>query len=157
LNKLVRFCTFGLALAMFGSSAIAAPENDHKPLKAPAWAIYLTLDNNSNSCAWITIYRATFYLPWSIVGEAEGRPRFVRPHAKQVFGFVFPQTPVPVPGEMKVRAEVTRNADCSGGTIRDIDSVNKSIFPDSGAGGIKGTFFVNLSGDNPYSLGPIHH
>lgn len=87
--------------------------------------------NQSNTCAWVTIYWGRLYTPWTIENAPEGRPRFVGHNATQSFFVRFTNpTSVPLPAEIKVRAEFTRNANCSGGNIADHDNYNKGINAD---------------------------
>lgn len=80
----------------------------------------VTVFNKSDRCAWITIYWApNFYIPYMIANRNDAeRPQFVKPGESHKF-------PTGDVAEMKVRAEVTKNADCSGGTIKDTYDIRK--------------------------------
>ena len=88
------------------------------PLAANASNVMLK--NDTAHCAWVTVYTAYGLTRWEIVSGAHGRPRHVKAGVSQQF--MLPQEP-----EMKVRAEVLRNADCSGGTIADVYDVKKGL------------------------------
>ena len=90
-------------------------------LPAPALANVdtVTIKNESNKCAWVTIYFASFYTPWEIVNRPEkSKPQFLRPGEEHFFG-IGHET------EIKIRAEVKANADCTGGTIADTYDIKK--------------------------------
>lgn len=74
-------------------------------------AVYVT--NHSDRCAWITLYTANYAIQaWSIETGGNTRPQWLRPHAYLALtGFRA--------GEVKVRAEVKANVDCSGSTVVD--------------------------------------
>jgi hypothetical protein len=99
----------------------------HKPLKAPT-GIKLTFRNDSDRCAWLTPYWGLFYTPYSII---PGGPRMVNPHSRTEVGYavnpVLPSQPI----EIKVMVEITRNADCSGGTQKTLSEQNKGLNPHS--------------------------
>jgi hypothetical protein len=88
------------------------------PLAARAGNVMIK--NETGHCAWVTVYTAYGMTRWEIVSGQYGRPRHVMPGVSQQF--MFPQEP-----ELKVRAEVARNADCSGGNIADVYDVRKGI------------------------------
>ncbi len=77
------------------------------------------IKNESDKCAWITMYFATMYTPWDIFHHLpEGKPQFLRPGHEHLFA-------MGAASEMKIRAEVTKNADCSGPTIADTYDIRK--------------------------------
>lgn len=88
------------------------------PLAARAGNV--SIKNDTGHCAWVTVYTAYGLTRWEIVEDQYGRPRFVKPGANQQFAF-------PLEPELKVRAEITRNADCSGGNIADVYDIRKGI------------------------------
>ena len=93
--------------------------------------VAIDVKNTSNTCAWVTIYWGRVYTPWTIEQEPDGRPRFVGHNASHTFFVRFTNpTSIPLPAEIKVRAEFTRNSNCSGGTIADHDNYNKGIQAD---------------------------
>jgi hypothetical protein len=152
-----RALVLGLALAVLTTTAQASTPTP-KPVKGPATVVVVRVTNQSNTCAWVTIYWATFYTPWSIAGDAHNRPRFVHKGGFYDFAItVANPMPVPIPAEIKVRTEVTRNADCSGGTLVNHEAVNKGILADPGTAGMKATVFSVLSGSNPYHLSEPRH
>ena len=127
-------------------TAAAAP----KPLKGPL-GITVRVTNQSRTCAWVTVYYARVYTPWTIASDPHNRPRFVHPNAFYDFGVVIPDVLPKSPAEIKVRTEVARNANCSGGTVRDLSAENKAIYGDQGAGHLK-TVRSTLSGDVQHGL-----
>jgi len=88
------------------------------PLAARAGNV--SVKNDTQHCAWVTAYTAYGMTRWEIVSDEHGRPRWVRPGVNQQF--MLPQEP-----ELKLRAEMTRNADCSGGVIADVYDVKKGL------------------------------
>jgi hypothetical protein len=88
------------------------------PAAAQARIDGVTIENHSTRCAWITVYWAEFYHPFEIVNYSDSKPQFLRPGAKHHFGLAHP-------AEVKIRAEVTKNADCTGGMIADTYDVRK--------------------------------
>jgi hypothetical protein len=78
------------------------------------------VENLTDKCAWITVYEASAFTPWSIVNSnAENRPQWLKPHTTH--GFYFYQS-----AEVKVRAEVKQHADCTGATIIDTYDIRKN-------------------------------
>lgn len=134
MTSLFRFIVLAAAVVSFSATAMAKPTP--KPLKGPL-GINVRVVNKTHYCAWITIYFARFYTPWAIAGDPHNRPRFVHPDAFYDFGVVIADVLPKSPGEIKVRAEVKANADCSGRTIRDISAENKAIYGDQAAGHLK--------------------
>lgn len=121
-----KFALALLALLMPLSVASASAQTVPKTT-----VVAIDVKNVSNTCAWVTIYWGRVYTPWTIEGEADGRPRFVGYKSSHVFYVRFTNpTSVPLPAEIKVRAEFTRNSNCSGGTIADHDNYNKGINAD---------------------------
>lgn len=127
------FRFFVLAVAILSLTASAIAEPTPKPLKGPL-GINVRVVNQTHNCAWVTIYFARFYTPWAIASDPHNRPRFVHVDAYYDFGVVIPDVLPKSPGEIKVRAEVMRNSDCSGGRIADISVENKSVYGDQAAG-----------------------
>jgi hypothetical protein len=73
--------------------------------------------NSSSNCAWVTLYSSYTMNPtWSIAKGNHG-PRALKPG--ESFG-----GPVDW-GEVKARAEVFGNANCTGGKVADVDAVYK--------------------------------
>lgn len=90
--------------------------------------VFIHVKNQSDTCAWVTIYWGRLYTPWTIENEPDGRPRFVNFRDSHVFAVRFTNpTSIPLPGEIKVRAEYTRNSNCTGGTKEDHDAYNKGV------------------------------
>jgi hypothetical protein len=80
--------------------------------------VYLT--NYTGQCAWITVYVASAFTPWSIVNSNEtNRPQWLKP--KESKGFAFYES-----AEVKVRAEVKQNPDCTGATTIDTYDIRKN-------------------------------
>jgi hypothetical protein len=90
--------------------------------------VLINVDNHSDTCALVTIYWGQLNTPWTIASSPEGRPRFVNYHSWHRFAVHFTNpTGMPVSAEIKVRAEYTRNQDCTGGTIEDDNAYNQRI------------------------------
>jgi hypothetical protein len=106
-----RIGTIGAALAVVLSMVLPTP--------ALANVDTVTIKNESNKCAWVTIYFASFYTPWEIVERPEAsKPQFLKPGEEHHFG-IGHET------EIKIRAEVKANADCTGSTIADTYDIKK--------------------------------
>ncbi len=104
--------TIAAGLALFLGLGLAVP--------LAASASNAMVKNDSGHCAWVTAYTAYGMTRFEIVQDPNGRPRYVKPGVSQQF--MLPMEP-----EMKLRAEITRNADCSGGTIADVYDVKKGL------------------------------
>jgi hypothetical protein len=74
-------------------------------------AVYVT--NHTDRCAWITLYTANYSIQmWSIETGGNSHPQVLKPHAYlELTGFRA--------GEVKLRAEVKSNKDCTGHTVVD--------------------------------------
>jgi hypothetical protein len=108
---------FAFASAATLAFSVAAPP-------AQATVSYVTVKNTSGSCAWITLYEAAHpLLPWKIVTSRYGRPRFLKPGSSDGFPIN-----APYPTDVKVRAEVKRDRDCSGHTIADVADYRKDVY-----------------------------
>lgn len=96
--------------------------------------VNVSVVNLSATCAWVTIYWGRPHTAWHIEAETpQSRPQFVHKGKYNVFPVIFRNTtPIPLPMEVKVRAEFQRNADCSGGTIADHSAQRKGIAVDRG-------------------------
>ncbi len=140
----------GLAIIMLAT--VAQADGPKKLPKASAMVVTVKVANYSGTCAWVTIYWSRPLYPWTIEGSTNGRPRFVHPGGYFDFKVLFTNPlEVPIPAEIKVRSEFTRNKDCSGGTIADREAYNKMILADSGSLG----FFANVSStltNNPWAV-----
>ncbi|HEV7179718.1 MAG TPA: hypothetical protein VGN11_07595, partial [Candidatus Baltobacteraceae bacterium] len=148
-----------LAFTACSSAVVRPPANN---LAGPGlFTATVRVTNTSATCAWVTIYFATFYKPWIIAGLPNNRPRFVHKGGFYDFGdIIFEQLipPATIPGEIKVRAEFTKNADCTGGTIADESAQNKGILPDGGTLGLYASVYSTLSGSSGrYSVSTPQH
>ncbi|HEY5258469.1 MAG TPA: hypothetical protein VIJ12_08850 [Candidatus Baltobacteraceae bacterium] len=76
--------------------------------------------NRSHTCAWMTIDIANSITKWRNVASG-----YLKPGESRTFT-------VPSASELKVRAQPTLHADCSGGQITDIDIVEKNAARDLG-------------------------
>lgn len=96
--------------------------------------VNVSVSNRSATCAWVTIYWGRPHTAWHIEGETpQSRPQFVHKGKYHVFPVIFRNTtPMPLPMEIRVRAEFQRNADCSGGTIADHSADRKPVGHDRG-------------------------
>jgi len=74
--------------------------------------------NNTDICAWITVYTASRYTAWKILSQTHNRPRFLKPGANHYFSLERAR-------EVKVRAEFKAHADCTGNTVADTWEVRK--------------------------------
>ena len=94
----------------------------------------ISVVNTSATCAWVTIYWGRPHTAWHIESETpQSRPQFVHKGKYHIFPVIFRNTtPMPLPMEVKVRAEFQRNADCTGGTIADHSAQNKGFATDRG-------------------------
>ena len=111
--------------------------------------------NYSSTCAWITIYWGRIYTPWVIENAPPGRPRFLKPRQSDVFAVAFTNpTSVPLSAELKVRAEFTRNPDCSGGNIADHSQERKGLISDMSILVPRVPISVSLEGP-PYRVSPL--
>jgi type IV pilus biogenesis protein CpaD/CtpE len=90
------------------------------PIVASAAATEVDVRNTSKSCAWITIYASNPGLPWVIAAPA-GALRAGQSHLIKMAVNTIPWT------EVKVRAEVKKNADCSGSNIADVEDYRKGL------------------------------
>jgi hypothetical protein len=107
----------GLALALSAS------------LPAFAGNVTHTVYNTTHTCAWVTVDTANMMSPWR-----NDAFHYVKPGESYPFK-------VEARPELKVRAEPTKNADCSGGKIADVDTVQKRGIDDiSAAQNFKITF-----------------
>lgn len=96
--------------------------------------VNVSVVNRSATCAWVTIYWGRPHTMWHIEGETpQSRPQFVHKGKYHVFPVIFRNpTHIPLPMEVKVRAEFQRNADCTGGTIADHSAARKPVGHDRG-------------------------
>ena len=81
------------------------------PASAGSRAQNITFINESDKCAWFTVYSAGAWSGWHIVSHGENRPRFVK--AGERFTFTSELQ------ELKVRAEVMAGPECHGARIAD--------------------------------------
>jgi hypothetical protein len=78
----------------------------------------VTIENHTSKCAWITVYTSDRLDPtWSIFKGRGSEPQFLKPGAKYTFMMVH--------SEVKIRAEVKQNADCTGHNIADTYDIRK--------------------------------
>jgi hypothetical protein len=96
-----------LALVAFGA-APASAAND---------GLHHWFYNSSNTCAWVTVDVTRIAVPWMNVAAAYVKPGTVHEFVLNA------QTPT-----IKVRAEPTKNKDCSGGKINDLEVRESSTF-----------------------------
>jgi hypothetical protein len=83
----------------------------------PALAETSVIHNKTATCAWATVDTSgSELLPWT--NKAYG---YIKPGESRKFSF--PSKP-----QVKVRAEPTKNADCSGGKIADVSTHKKETF-----------------------------
>jgi hypothetical protein len=83
----------------------------------PAVASTSVIHNRTATCAWATVATSgSELLPWS--NQASG---YIKPGESHTFSFASKP-------QVKVRAEPTKNANCSGGTIADVSTHKKEIF-----------------------------
>ena len=99
-------------------------------LGAPRPGIYehvtVNVENESNACAWITVYYGRIYLPW-IIATGSARPGYLKPGENREFDVKMPN-PLPIhTAEIKVRAQFESDAHCTKPTIDDKSAENKNI------------------------------
>ena len=79
---------------------------------APGFGVDIVVTNQSDTCAWVTLYDSRPGLKWSIVGGVS-RPRFLKARDSYTFTTMFTNLlGVPYPAEVKVRAEFMKNNNC---------------------------------------------
>jgi hypothetical protein len=108
-----RLFTFAALIAVAVSMACTTPAN--------AFTGGVTIKNETTKCAWITMYFASFYTPWDIahhLPDKSDAPRWLKPGETSKW-------PMGAEREMKIRAEVKQNADCTGPTIADTYDIRK--------------------------------
>jgi len=72
----------------------------------------VTLTNKTTKCAWITMYQSTnLSMGWHIISSAGSQPQWLRAGQTHVF--------VVNAEQVKARAEIKANDDCTGATIVD--------------------------------------
>lgn len=114
----------------------------------------ITVTNNADICAWITIYKAIPLGPWAQEKSPRSEPQYVAPGRSHTFRAVIP-TAMKLPTEIKVRAEMVNTTDCSrrANRIADIDQVMKGLEPRNPAyamgfaatvSGSKGRYSISL-------------
>ena len=89
-------------------------------LPALAYPQAVTVTNGTSKCAFVSVYEAAKGLPWEIPLRLDSKPRYIKPG--QNYRFMLNRR-----SELKVRAEVTRYADCSGGELADVSNRNSYI------------------------------
>jgi hypothetical protein len=121
---------------------------------AEATHFHIRFSNVSKTCAWITWYYSTPGMPWAIWKGFDSHPQFVRPGVSRDFMISHANAMrLPVPADIKLRAEFKRNADCSGSTEADYQVSRKAIFPTPGKHQI---INVHASiGGPPWSVRPL--
>ena len=96
------------------------------PVAAPAYiSKVVTINNQSNGCAWVTLYGSSGKLsPYKILNEPPYiTPQFVRSGESVTFK-LFEDYKI---SELKVRAEIKRNGNCTGDNKADIEDYRKDL------------------------------
>jgi len=88
------------------------------PIAASAAVTAVEVRNTSNACAWMTIYASHPGLPWAIAAPAFS----LRAGQSYLVSLTSGRW-----SEVKARAEVKKNADCSGANIADVEDYRKGI------------------------------
>jgi hypothetical protein len=97
-----------ITCAVFAAALVAAAV-----LPASARVGSIDFYNQSDTCAWVTVYSSSGSADtWTILEGAFSRPRFVKPGVKWSMGTTSGTN------EVKILAEVTKDAECHGGTIQ---------------------------------------
>jgi hypothetical protein len=97
-----------ITCAVFAAALVAAAV-----LPASAHVASVDFINQSDTCAWVTVYSSNGSLDtWTILAGGNSTPRFVKPGVKWSMGTTSGTN------EVKILAEVTKQADCNGGTIQ---------------------------------------
>jgi hypothetical protein len=117
-----------------------------KPLKMIVGYLYVTVENKSETCAWVSIAHATPYTPWQWM-TGKDKARFVKPNQTTQFEELFPKLPaLPFDYQVKVESTFMTMPDCSGvHAAPAITEVNKDIMEMMGAGKAK----AELTGKSP--------
>jgi hypothetical protein len=89
-------------------------------LPALAYPQAVIVTNGTAKCAFVSVYEAGKGLPWEIPLRLDSKPRYIKPG--QNYRFTLNRR-----SELKVRAEVTRYADCSGGELADVSNRNSDM------------------------------
>jgi hypothetical protein len=90
-----------------------------------AFEVKVHISNDSNNCAWVTIYSSRPGLGWGIE-----RALWFRAGENGTYKTAFPNIGIiQLPAEIKVRAEYVKTRDCHGGVVGDREAVKKGIFP----------------------------
>ena len=140
-------CAASVLALVLSAPGLCAPgaTPSPKPLKTQT-AVVVRVVNESHYCAWVTIYAARVYTPWTIMHGPSADPRFVREDRQFFdFNFLLPDVPVPTPGQVKVRAEVFKGPGCTGPKIADVSAEDKNI--PTKAAGMVADLQSELSGD----------
>jgi hypothetical protein len=89
-------------------------------LPALAYPQAVVVTNGTSKCAFISVYEAGKGLPWELPLRLDSKPRYVKPGEN--YRFFLNRRP-----ELKVRAEVTRYANCTGGELADVSNRNSDV------------------------------
>lgn len=142
--------SFGRSLTFLAAILVCTASFGYRAQAAKGFQVSVHVSNNSNRCAWVTIYGGRVGVPWRIEG-GQARPRFVHAGGEYTFNVPFTQLlPTPIPAEIKVRAEIMRSSACSGSRAENHDNWNKGIMPEA-AFGHKVTVSSQITGP-PYRV-----
>jgi hypothetical protein len=117
-----------------------------KPLKMIVGYLYVTVQNKSATCAWVSIAHATPYTPWKWM-SGKDKARFVKPNETTHFEELFPKLPaLPFDYQVKVESTFMTMPDCSGvHAAPAITEENKDIMEIMGSGRAR----AELTGKSP--------
>lgn len=123
----------------------------------PAVEMHVGLRNDSDACIWVTPYAASFVTPWRIISHGgNNRPHFVSPGHTAYWSTAIEQPLSPVgaktPVEIKVLAERTAHATCSGANVARYEKQNKGLFADKGLGTYGSVYTIFSGARGTYSL-----
>lgn len=117
--------TVGATLALTAIVVGAAQLPGSAQLGPTVHGASIAVSNQSDMCAWITIYKATALSHWAIETMPQSRPRFVAPRGSYTFTAIMP-TAMKIPTEIRVRAQMERTGDCSRAS-REVANLNREI------------------------------
>ncbi len=139
-------------IAMLASSVAVhaqTPTASPKPLKMIVGHILVTVENKSETCAWVSIAHATPYTPWAWM-TGKDKARFVKPNETTKFEELFGKLPaLPFDYQVKVESTFMASPNCTGGHAAPaITEVNKDIYEFMGFG----RAMAELTGKSPSSF-----
>jgi hypothetical protein len=97
--------------------ALLAPPLSAEPLPA-ATVVRVDVTNNSNTCAWVSLYLRRNQTPWQMETSSESAPRNIKAGLRHTFYVRFGNSfSVPLPAEIKALVAFKSVKDCSGSVV----------------------------------------